>query len=747
MTRSMLALLLVLLSWFGVSNARGADPHAWAIAEVSFSPSEVYADRTERVQVQVRTPKPVEGLSGTAAGGSLEPWTSCGPRCFKADLVLTPPPTPRFAMVLVWGPGVAGVGILPVASRTVLPIQTEPDADVLVEIAGRKYGPIYSGKSGELKVPVEVPAGVAMATVRVRDRAGHTTVKPVDLNIPPSTRLVVETLRHSLPADGSSESVLLVASATAEGKPFRGSLLAETTSGEIVESALVGPGLGIVRIRSGTRAGTVQVSVQVPGVGSRKIPLAFKPGPPASIRITTEPPVLLAEGKSTSTVRVDVVDSNYNAVPDEKPDVTVTGGDVVDTSFDGLVTAMVVRSRSIPVGDEEASVTITARRAELSAEASLMILSPTGFRIVLRPERDTMPADGRSLLPVEVEVMDGSGRLVSGPGLRLSAAGGAVPSEVDLENGMARFQFRPGTLAGQGWIEAVMGKSRTRAPVLLEPGPPERVLLSTDPAKGRIRADIRIQDRFGNPVTKTTPRLRLAAAGPKLLPSREPGRYTLDALLDPSLQSVQIEARCGDAFVSRKIWMDGDWLAGLRLGYIFNFVDLINDRINSFIGIPISVEGAWLIPATDRGLFLVADLSYFYFLSEVAHRVSASGGGEQVLEAEIHAVDVSLGLRYYFITQSDWLPFVEALAGGRVLFGKNINHPGQASVLTQSVYGLTWSLTVGGGIERRFGPGRVLLGVDYIESPTDMPSQFSNAYRFDANAGGIEVTTGYRVSF
>ncbi len=739
--------MVLVASLAGSAPAAAAEPHGFALAEVVFSPADVRADNTPTVTVEVRTPRPLDALSGVASGGELGPFASCGNRCFRAAITLSQPPTPRVVMVLVWAPGVAGVGVLPVSSRTELPIETESDSDVLVEVTGREFGPVYSGKTGRIRIPVEVPAGEDRAQVHVRDRVGHTTTKVVDLGVPSSTLVLVQPLKRTLIADGLSESVILVAAATASGKPFRGAIAAEAGLVEVTEHGFVAPGLAVIRIRAGTHAGDGQVQVQVPGLGSRRIALELQPGPPAAVRISTTPAVILSEGRGQSVVRVDVVDEHYNPVPDQKPEIQVVNGEVVEERFDGVATTATVRSVSTPVGAEGATLRILARRGDLATEAGIVVLGPSGYRIVLRPDRNRVIADGASLGAVEVEVMDGTGTLVSGRSLKLRAVGVRVPAEAPIQAGAARFGFLAGTGSGQGWIEATLGESQARIPIDLEPGPPDRLTLDVAPSRSRIGVAVSAADRFGNPIDRPSPVLLVGHQPVQLRPSGTPGAYAADLRIDPAPQSVRVEATCGAASASREVYLDGDWLAGIRFGYLFNIADLVQHRLNSFVGVPIAVDGGWVVPGTDHGLVLVVELAYVYIQSEVVNRQIPGTSVHQTLEADIHAVDFGGGVRYSFLTQSDWLPFVEALAGGSALFGRNVNRPEDATVLYQSVNGFVWWLSAGAGVEWRLGPGRLVLELSYLESPVDMPSQFSDDYRFDANAGGLQISAGYRVSF
>ena len=71
--------------------------------------------------------------------------------------------------------------IIALVGKGSLPTHTAAGAEVTVEIAGKTFGPVIADKNGDAEVPVEVPPGVALATVKSRYFDGRATVRKLPL--------------------------------------------------------------------------------------------------------------------------------------------------------------------------------------------------------------------------------------------------------------------------------------------------------------------------------------------------------------------------------------------------------------------------------------------------------------------------------------------------------------------------------------------------------------------------------------
>lgn len=113
--------------------------------------------------------------------------------------------SPRTALLLLWDAADSRpdptVLRIPLLGRTDLEIETEPRAKVMVEIAGRSFGPRTASTGGTVKVPVQVPPGVETATVRA-EANGRTTARKVDLGLPPDVHLLAALTPHPIAPSG-----------------------------------------------------------------------------------------------------------------------------------------------------------------------------------------------------------------------------------------------------------------------------------------------------------------------------------------------------------------------------------------------------------------------------------------------------------------------------------------------------------------------------------------------------------------
>ena len=167
--------LFLIAALLGPAIALAADVHA--------KPDQVVLGRDHRVEIVVSQP---EVIGSASAGRLSEPVARSG----ETDFVWTPPESgsPRTAVLLFWAQAAdrADVSVLriPMAGRTELGIDTEPNAEVRVTIAGNTFGPRRANGAGKVRVPVEVPPGAKSASVAAESH-GRVKERQVPLELPP----------------------------------------------------------------------------------------------------------------------------------------------------------------------------------------------------------------------------------------------------------------------------------------------------------------------------------------------------------------------------------------------------------------------------------------------------------------------------------------------------------------------------------------------------------------------------------
>jgi hypothetical protein len=120
----------------------------------------------------------------------------------------TPPDVryPLVAVLLFWveappRPPEVTVVRIPLLGRTVLPITTDPSAQVVIQVGESQFGPVKADRRGKTQVPIEVPPGVKEARV-LATRGEVQTQRVVKLDVPSFRPLVAALTPEPLPRSG-----------------------------------------------------------------------------------------------------------------------------------------------------------------------------------------------------------------------------------------------------------------------------------------------------------------------------------------------------------------------------------------------------------------------------------------------------------------------------------------------------------------------------------------------------------------
>jgi hypothetical protein len=166
-------------------------------------PSSVLLRTGEKVSISVGVGEPGRRLRAVANTGKLE--GPDDPHASEQHFTYTPPPTrfPQTALLLFWveeprsAPEVAAVQI-PLLGHTTLQINTEPDAQVRVQVADASFGPRRADKQGRVDIPIDVPPGALSAQVFAESR-GTLTARSTPLDVPPVNPLAAALSPDPLP--------------------------------------------------------------------------------------------------------------------------------------------------------------------------------------------------------------------------------------------------------------------------------------------------------------------------------------------------------------------------------------------------------------------------------------------------------------------------------------------------------------------------------------------------------------------
>ncbi|GAC1602310.1 MAG: hypothetical protein NVS4B10_14480 [Myxococcales bacterium] len=132
---------------------------------------------------------------------------------------------------------------LPLSGSDDLSLRTKPETRVRVELGGKTFGPVRSDAQGNARIHVEVPPGVRLAMVRVRDAFGNATSREVDLAPPPFRTVAAVAGGQAGPA-GAAPLPIEVFAVTPTGRPAaRADLKVSAARGAIAFEGAGRPGV------------------------------------------------------------------------------------------------------------------------------------------------------------------------------------------------------------------------------------------------------------------------------------------------------------------------------------------------------------------------------------------------------------------------------------------------------------------------------------------------------------------------
>jgi hypothetical protein len=251
------------------------------------TPAQVVLGRDKAVVVQVKVPRGTPPLRAVASTGSLMPLPTTARGVYSYRWVPPDIRYPLLAVLAFWvdaaeGPPEVTTVHLPLLGRTDLAVNTDVGgAEVVVQVAGMRFGPVTTNRKGHAKVPVEVPPGVREALVLATAK-GQQTRRTTPLDVPPERPLVAVLSPDVLPVGGTGWLTLL------GEEPVPAAEVDLRVQGATVEER--GPGVFRVKPEAGARTVVVDAH-RKDGTGAARImapvdaPIVARDLPP------TPPPV------------------------------------------------------------------------------------------------------------------------------------------------------------------------------------------------------------------------------------------------------------------------------------------------------------------------------------------------------------------------------------------------------------------------------------------------------------------------
>ena len=356
-----------------------------------------------------------------------------------------------------------GAIAVPLVGKVGYPVQSAPNAMVILHVGDRPFGPYQTDANGRAVVPIEVDPGVSKGVLSTVV-GGKTTEEPLDLKVPVTRRIALFPTHNALPGDGQAEIPIRAYVTSLTGVPDGDAAISfSATAGTMGEPKHLGEGVYEVLFTpprmSASSEITLQASIQgEPGIQSDSMAVALVPLRAERVTLNADPPRL---GATTSAFKVysRVEDSQGVGLPGRNIQFNATGA-----KLHGGV-------KDLQSGDYQSTFTTTGKTGvDLTAT---VLPAPTGNAIhgvVVVTSRNRLPADNLSSSVITVLAVDAFGYPIPGVevDLRVSGAGGTLPDSATTNSlGIQQIIYTAGGNPGLTTITARAGKFMGGAAIFL----------------------------------------------------------------------------------------------------------------------------------------------------------------------------------------------------------------------------------------------------------------------------------------
>jgi adhesin/invasin len=340
-------------------------------------------------------------------------------------------------------------------------------------VAGR-YTASFSGTTtGTATVSYSVDGVTASGTTSVLLIAS-----PPDLTNGPNGS-TISASPTSLPADGVSPSLVIVRITDANGNPISG----QTVVVQLVNNVSGGGTLGtfglisdnadgtyFITLKAGTVVGTGTLQFTVGGVLAAKtvqMRLYDKNASASRSTITPSPSSIVADGVTTSTITVQLKDTNGNNLTSSGGTVTLSSnlGTLSSVTDNNNGTYTAVLTSSTTAGTATISGTVGGAAITGTATVTFTAGAADGARSTLTASPSSILADGVTTSTITVQLKDTNGNNLTSSGgtVVLSSTAGTLSSVTDNNNGTYTAVLTSSTTAGTATISGTVGAAAITA--------------------------------------------------------------------------------------------------------------------------------------------------------------------------------------------------------------------------------------------------------------------------------------------
>ncbi|MDN3653324.1 invasin domain 3-containing protein [Thalassotalea ponticola] len=281
--------------------------------------------------------------------------------------------------------------------------------------------------------------------------------------------------KESITADGKSTSTVTVQLVDANGNKLTtggDKVILTTDKGALSNVIDNGDGTYTATLTSSTEVGTATITATINGAAMTTKPeVAFVIGAASADKstIVVSKESITADGKSTSTVTVQLVDANGNKLTGGGDKVTLvtdngTLSNVIDNG-DGTYTATLTSSTE--VGTATITATINGAAMTTKPEVAFVVGAASADKSTIVVSKESITADGKSTSTVTVQLVDANGNKLIGGGdkVTLVTDNGTLSNVIDNGDGTYTATLTSSTEVGTATITATInGAAMTTKP-------------------------------------------------------------------------------------------------------------------------------------------------------------------------------------------------------------------------------------------------------------------------------------------
>ncbi len=332
-----------------------------------------------------------------------------------------------------------GWAALPIRVKQSVSVSVQPDANTILTVGDKQYGPLQASPAGTVAFDVELDPRHPTGTVQAVTHTGESANLQIELPQPDYPRLGFTPLPAGAPADPVNVSLPIRLVATdLTGQPLRASIpKIHASVGQLgtVETSPV-PGVYVATFTPPSEPGEVVFTAELDGATSTT---TVKLLPPMTRLTLSADPSELPEGKRDFSITARVKDSGGASIAGRMPVLDVEGATVIRRMRD----------------NNDGTYSGTWRIKSNTDVASVLGVPPLEasglppYRLLIWPRQQAIPADGSMRLPVTIACLDRFGLPVPNVDIKLAVPRGdaALPANTKTND--------------QGLIMAVLSAGQT----------------------------------------------------------------------------------------------------------------------------------------------------------------------------------------------------------------------------------------------------------------------------------------------